>query len=87
MREHVAVNSRGKTVGSLQYFQNMANHIFNFFVSFSISDWKENVQILNNSSFWEETQNFICFCQLTVNETVFFFFSLANAVNNGYNFR
>ena len=50
----------------------MANHSFNFFVSFSIDEWKENVLILNNSPFWEETQSFICFCQLTVNEKVFF---------------
>ena len=47
-------------------FSNMANHTFNFFVSFSINDWKENVEILNNSPLWEETQSFICFCQLTV---------------------
>ena len=40
-------------------FSNMANYSCNFFVSFSINDW-------------EETQSFICFCQLTVNETVFF---------------
>ena len=64
-------------------FSNMANHSFNFFVSFSINDWKENVQSLNNSPFWEETQSFICFCQLTVNETVFLSL-LANAVNSGY---
>ena len=32
---------------------------------------KKNVESLNNSPFWEETQSFICFCQLTVNETVF----------------
>ena len=64
-------------------FSNMANHNFNFFVSFSINDWKENVESLNNSPFWEETQSFICFCQLTVNETVFLSL-LANAVNNGY---
>ena len=61
---------------------NMANHSFNFFVSFSINDWKENVESLNNSPFWEETQSFICFCQLTVNETVFLSL-LANAVNSG----
>ena len=48
------------------------NLSFNFFVSFSINDWKENVASLNNSPFREETQSFICFCQLcTVNETVF----------------
>ena len=52
-------------------FSNMANHSFNCFVNFSISDWKENVESLNNSPFWEETQSFICFCQLTVNDTVF----------------
>ena len=64
-------------------FSNMANPSFNFFVSFSINDWKENVESLNNSPFWEETQSFICFCQLTVNETVFLSL-LANAVNSGY---
>ena len=64
-------------------FSNMANQSFNFFVSFSINDWKENVESLNNSPFWEETQSFICFCQLTVNETVFLSL-LANAVNSGY---
>ena len=47
------------------------NHSFNCFVNFSNNDWKENVESLNNSPFWEETQSFICFCQLTVNETVF----------------
>ena len=30
------------------------------------------VYSVNNSPFWEETQSFIFFCQLTVNETVFF---------------
>ena len=69
MREHVTVNSRCTRVGSLQY---MANHSLNFFVSFSINDWKEIVESLNNSPFWEETQSFICIFQLTVNETVFF---------------
>ena len=64
-------------------FSNMANHSFHFFASFSINDWKENVESLNNSPFWEETQSFICFCQLTVNETVFLSL-LANAVNSGY---
>ena len=52
-------------------FSNMANHSLNFFVSFSINDWKENVKSWNNSPFWEDTQLMICFCQLTVNETVF----------------
>ena len=79
LREHVAVNSRCITA----VFSNMANHNFNCFVNFSINDWKENVQSLNNSPFWEETQSFICFCQLTVNETVFLSL-LANAVNSGY---
>ena len=79
LREHVAVNSRCITT----VFSNMANHSFNCFVNFSINDWKENVQRLNNSPFWEETQSFICFCQLTVNETVFLSL-LANAVNSGY---
>ena len=79
LREHVAVNSRYITA----VFSNMANHNFNCFVNFSINDWKENVQSLNNSPFWEETQSFICFCQLTVNETVFLPL-LANAVNSGY---
>ena len=51
-------------------FSNMENPSFNFFVSFSINDW-------------EETQSFIFFCQLTVNETVFLSL-LANAVNSGY---
>ena len=56
-------------------FSNMANLSFHFFVSFSINDWKENVESLNNSPFREKTQSFICFCQLcTVNETVFFFY-------------
>ena len=62
-------------------FSNMANHSFNCFVNFSINDWKENVERLNNSPFWEETPSFICFCQLTVNETVFLSL-LANAVNS-----
>ena len=79
LREHVAVNSRCITT----VFSNMANHSFNCFVNFSINDWKENVESLNNSPFWEETQSFICFCQLTVNETVFLSL-LANAVNSGY---
>ena len=61
-------------------FSNMANHSFNCFVNFSINDWKENVESLKNSPFWEETQSFIFFCQLTVNETVFLSL-LANAVN------
>ena len=64
-------------------FLNMANHSFNCFVNFSINDWKENVESLKNSPFWEETKSFICFCQLTVNETVFLSL-LANAVNSGY---
>ena len=66
MREHVAVNSRCTIVGSLQYFQTWQIILLIFFVSFSINDWKENVEILNNSPLWEETQSFICFCQLTV---------------------
>ena len=53
-------------------FSNMANCSVNFFVSFSINDWKENVESLHNSPFWEETQSFIFFCQITVNETLFF---------------
>ena len=72
MREHVTVNRRWTTVGSLQYFQTWQIIVLIFFVSFSINDWKENVESLNNSPFWEETQSFIFFCQLTVNETVFF---------------
>ena len=79
LRQHVAVNIRCITT----VFSNMANHSFNCFVNFSINDWKENVESLNNSPFWEETQSFICFCQLTVNETVFLSL-LANAVNSGY---
>ena len=59
-------------------FSNKTNHSFNCFVNFSINDWKENVESLNNSPFWEETQRYICFCQLTVNETVFLSL-LANA--------
>ena len=55
LREHVAVNSRCITT----VFSNMANHSFNCFVNFSINDWKENVESLNNSAFWEETQSFI----------------------------
>ena len=39
-------------------FSNMANHSFNVFVSFSMNDWKENVESLNNSPFWEDTQSF-----------------------------
>ena len=31
----------------------MGNHSFNIFVSFSISDWKVNFEILNHSPFWE----------------------------------
>ena len=62
-------------------FSNMANHSFNRFVNCSINDWKENVERLNNSPFWEETQSFVCFCQMTVNETVFLSL-LANAVNS-----
>ena len=53
-------------------FSNMANRSFNFFVRLSINDWTENVESVNNSPFWEETQSFIFFCQITVNETVFF---------------
>ena len=84
MREHVAVNSRCTIIQlDLYSISNMANHSFIFVVSFSISDWKENVESLNNSSFWEETQSFIFFCQLSVNETIFLSL-LANAVNSGY---
>ena len=38
-----------------------------------INDRKENVEILNNSPFWEKKHRafFICFCQLTVNEKLF----------------
>ena len=60
-------------------FSNIANHSFHFFVSFSINDWKENVESLNNSPFWEETQSFIFFCHLTANETAFLSL-LVNAV-------
>ena len=67
IHEHVAVNSRCITT----VFLNMANHSFNCFVNFSINDWKENVESLNNSPFWEETQSFICLCQLTVNGQFF----------------
>ena len=84
MREHVAVNSRCTIIQlDLYSISNMANHSFIFVVSFNISDWKENVESLNNSSFWEETQSFIFFCQLSVNETIFLSL-LANAVNSGY---
>ena len=38
-------------------FSNMANHSLNFFVSFSINDWKENVESWNNSPFWEDTHS------------------------------
>ena len=66
----------------------MANHSFNFVVSFSINDWKENVEILNNSSVWEETQSFICLCQLTMKEKAFFcqflqMLSTASGYNRG----
>ena len=44
----------------------MANHSFNFFVSFSVNDGKENVEILNDSPFWQLTHSFIYFYQLTV---------------------
>ena len=64
----------------------MANHSFNFFVSFSINDLKENVEILNNFPFSEETQSIICFCQLAVNEKVFLSL-LTNAVNSSYDRR
>ena len=46
-------------------FSNMANRSFNFFVSFSIDEWKENVESLNNFPFCEETRSFIFFFQLT----------------------
>ena len=82
MREHVPVNSRRTNVDLYSICQH-GKHSFNFFVSVSINDWKENVESWNNSPFWEETQSFICFCQLTVNETVFLSL-LANAVNSGY---
>ena len=52
-------------------FSKMANHSLICFVSFSINGWKENVESLNNSPFWEETESYICFCQLTVNESFF----------------
>ena len=81
-REHVAVNSR-YVCQIFTVFSNMANRSFNFFVSFSISEWKEIVESLNNFPFWEETRSFICFFQLTVNEKVFLSL-LANAVNSGY---
>ena len=61
MREHVAVNSRCTIIQlDLYSISNMANHSFIFVVGFRINDWKENVGSLNNSSFWEETQSFLC---------------------------
>ena len=64
-------------------FSNMANRSVNFFVSFSINDWKENVERLNNSPFWEETQ--LYFLLSNHREWDSFFWSLpANAVNSGY---
>ena len=72
MREHVVVyKQQMHNSWIFTVFSNMANYSCNFFVRFSINDWKKNVESLNNSPFWEETQSFICFCQLTVNETVF----------------
>ena len=74
MREHVAVNSIHTTVHDswiFTVFSNMTNHSFNCFVNFTINDWKENVESLNNSPFWGETRSLICFCQLTVNESFF----------------
>ena len=55
----------------------MANHSVNFLLSFSITYWKENVESLNNP-FWDETQSFGCFCQLTVK--MFFLLLFPNAV-------
>ena len=57
-------------------FSNMVNRSFNFFVSFSINDWKQNVESLNNSPFWEERQSSLfasvnspwmrqCFCRFS----------------------
>ena len=55
-------------------FSNMANLSFNFLWALALMIEKINVESLNNSPFREETQSFICFCQLcTVNETVFFY--------------
>ena len=36
-------------------FSHMENHSFNFFVSFNINDWKQNVESLNNSLICEDT--------------------------------
>ena len=43
MREHVAANSRGANVRSLQYFQTWQIIVL-IFSSFSINDRKENVE-------------------------------------------
>ena len=72
----MAVNRRYAKVRSLQYFQTWQIIVLIFFVSFSINDLKENVEILN-------TQSLICFCQLAVNEKVFLSL-LTNAVNSSY---
>ena len=67
----------------------MANDSFNLFVSifvsFSINGLKENAGILNCYPILRrEVDCFICFCQLTVNENVFFFVASSNAVSSGY---
>ena len=59
------------------YLQLTANDSFNLFVSifvsFSINGLKENAGILNCYPILRrEVDCFICFCQLTVNENVFF---------------
>ena len=72
LREHVAVNSRCAKVRSLQYFKTLPIIVLFFLVGLRINNWKENFEILNNYPFWEKTQNFICFCQLTMNEKVLF---------------
>ena len=69
MGKHVTVNRRCANVRSesLHLANHMENHSFNFVLQALASVMeKKNVGILNNSPFLEETQNFICFCQPTV---------------------
>ena len=65
-------------------FSNMANHSLNFFVSFSINDWKENVKSWNNSPFWEDTHSLWFASVRTHREWDSFLSLLADAVNSGY---
>ena len=47
MREHVAANSGCAKIKSWQYFQTWQIIVLIRFVSFSINDWKENVEGFN----------------------------------------